>query len=90
MPVYLVTYDLNKEANRPPIVDKVKEFGSWAMLSESSYAISTGMTPEQVHAHFKPLLDSNDTIYIISLCWPWMGVGPKRVNDWLTQSLRRT
>lgn len=45
MPVYLVTYDLNKEANRPPIVNKVKEFGSWAMLSESSYAISTGMTP---------------------------------------------
>ncbi len=87
MATYLVTYDLNKEVKRPPIVEKVKSFPGFAMLSESSYAISTPLTVEQVHEVFKPLLDDNDTIYIISLRKPWTGFGPKNVNEWLASHL---
>lgn len=87
MAVYLVTYDLNREVKRPPIVEKVKSFSGYAKLSESSYAISTTLTVEQVHAAFKPLLDDNDNIYIISLRKPWTGFGPKSVNEWLATHL---
>lgn len=84
----LVTYDLNKEEKRPPIVKAIKDIGtSWAKLSESSYAITTSLTPEQVHTKLKPYLDSNDNIYIINLKKPYSGFGPKDVNDWLDKNL---
>lgn len=86
MATYLVTYDLNHEVKRPPIVQKIKEF-SWARLSESSYAISTPMTASQVYNTFKPMLDANDNLYVISLRKPYSGQGPKDVNQWLEQNL---
>jgi hypothetical protein len=87
MAVYLITYDLNRETTRPPIVDRIKAYGDWAMLSESSYAISTNQTAEQVYANLQALLDQNDQIYIITLKKPWYGYGPKQVNEWLDNVL---
>ncbi|WP_237173027.1 hypothetical protein [Paracandidimonas lactea] len=88
MTVYLVTYDLNREINRPPIVDKIKNTGtSWARLSESSYAITHFGTPDDVYNALRPLLDQNDHIYIITLKQPWQGFGPTEVNEWLNKNL---
>lgn len=88
MATYLVSYDLNKETRRPPIVEKIKEISSgWAKLSESSYAISYSGTPEQVYSSLKPLIDDNDNLYVITLKRPWMGFGPNDVNEWLDKYL---
>lgn len=83
----LITYDLNKEVSRPPIVKEIKDLGSWARLSESSYAVNTSLTAEQVFNKLKPLIDSNDNLYIITLKQPWSGFGPKDVNEWLNKNL---
>lgn len=85
--VYIVTYDLNKEIRRPPIVKEIKDIGAWARLSESSYAVSTEMSVYDVHARLKKHIDSDDQIYIITLTAPWTGFGPKKVNDWLEKRL---
>jgi len=87
VPAYVVTYDLNKEATRPPILKDIKDFGSWARLSESSYSISTSLTAHQVYEKLKSHIDSNDQIYIIPLSKPWSGFGPKEVNEWLDNNL---
>lgn len=88
MATYIVTYDLNREVNRPPIVKRIKEIcSSWAKLSESSYAISLSATPEQVFNQLRPLIDDNDNLYVVTLKKPWMGRGPKEVNDWLESNL---
>lgn len=88
MSVHLVTYDLNKETTRPKIVDEVKKT-SWAKLSESSYAIDSNETADQVYARFKKFIDSNDQLYVVGLHKPWNGFGPTVVNDWLDSHLRR-
>ena len=90
MAVRLITYDLNQEVRRPNIVKKIKDsFPTWAKLSESSYAVATAETVDQVYARLKPLLDSNDSLYVINLTKPWMGFGSKEVNDWLERNLPR-
>lgn len=86
MTTYIVTYDLNKEAVRPEITKEVGKTG-WAKLSESSYAISTNETPDEVHARFSKHLDDNDNFYVIALCRPYAGLGPEDVNDWLAEHL---
>jgi hypothetical protein len=83
----LITYDLNRETVRPNIVGAIKALGSWAKLSESSYAVNVSMTVEQVYGTLKPLLDANDRMYIVTLKKPWAGYGPKEVNDWLDSNL---
>lgn len=87
MPTYLVTYDLNNETKRPPIVKDIKSYSSWAKLSESSYAISTVQTPKQVFDFLSKHLDSNDSLYVIKLTNPYFGQGPTDVNDWLANNL---
>lgn len=87
MITYIVTYDLNNETKRPPIVKDIKSYGNWAMLSESSYAISTGQTPKQVYDFLSKHLDGNDNLYVIKLTNPHYGQGPKDVNDWLAANL---
>lgn len=88
MAVLLVTYDLNCEVNRPNITDKLKEtFPRWAKISESSYAISTGLTPEQVVNDVRPMLDAKDRIYVVSLVKPFSGLGPQDVRDWFSNNL---
>lgn len=86
--VLLITYDLNKETTRPPIVKTIKEICySWAKLSESSYVINTTLSVDQVFSKLKPLIDQNDNIYIITLKKPWSGYGPQDVNQWLEKNL---
>lgn len=88
MTTFLITYDLNKETTRPPIVKKIKELGTgYARLSESSYAITYGGSVEQVYQALKPMLDSNDHFYVVTLKKPWTGYGPKDVNQWLENNL---
>ncbi|GAB3235979.1 hypothetical protein [Psychrobacter pacificensis] len=88
MAALLVTYDLNSPGQKhAKVLEKIKSFGGWARLSESSYAITTSLTPSQVYSQFENLIDANDTIWIITLKKPYSGFGSKNVIDWLDNSL---
>lgn len=88
MPTFLVTYDLNKETKRPPIVQRIKNAtGSWAKLSESSYAVHGNVTARSLYDYLSPLFDGNDQLYVIKLSAPWSGYGGKKVNEWLHSHL---
>ena len=86
MSVLLLTYDLNRETKRPPIVEEVKKT-AFAKLSESSYAIDTNETVAQVYRRFSRHIDDNDALYVITLNRPWTGHGPADVNRWLSNRL---
>ena len=50
MPVKLITYDLNAKGQKnAEVLAKIKSFGMWARLSESSYAIKTNLTTDQLY-----------------------------------------
>ncbi|HBD03434.1 MULTISPECIES: hypothetical protein [Psychrobacter] len=88
MAALLVTYDLNSPGQKhAKVLEKIKSFGGWARLSESSYAITTSLTPSQVYSQFENLIDANDTIWIITLKKPYSGFGSKDIIDWLDNSL---
>jgi len=87
MAVLLVTYDLNKPGkDYADLLKTIKSF-PWARLSESSYAIKTEQTPQQVFDKLKPYLGQNDNLYVINLKRPYAGFGPQDVNDWLESNL---
>jgi CRISPR/Cas system-associated endoribonuclease Cas2 len=88
MATYLITYDLNNPGQRhSQILKAIKEY-SWARLSESSYAIETTASPQQVFNSLSNNLDKNDNLYVINLSRPYYGQGPQDVNNWLASKLR--
>lgn len=88
MAVLLITYDLNRPGqNYTDLLDKIKSYGSWARLSESSYAVATQNTPQTVYSQLSPHLDNSDTLYIVTLKRPYSGQGPQDVNNWLEANL---
>jgi hypothetical protein len=88
MSILLITYDLHKPGqDYTDLLAKIKSGGNWARLSESSYAVRTAYSPEQVYNQLKPYLDANDNLYVITLTRPYYGQGPTDVNSWLAQNL---
>ncbi|PWK52837.1 hypothetical protein [Pleionea mediterranea] len=88
MAVLLVTYDLNKPGQKHlELLKKIKDFSSWACLSESSYAIKTNASASEVFDALRHYIDDSDTLYVINLKKPYSGFGPKDVNDWLDNNL---
>ncbi len=88
MSVKLITYDLNKAGqNHAEVLAKIKSFGIWAKLSESSYAIVSYLTPDQLYQQFRPLIDDNDNLLIITLKKPCQGWTSKEVGNWLENQL---
>lgn len=83
----VVAYDLNNETQRPNIVKTVKDLGSWARLSESSYAVETSKSPKEILALLRKHLDADDNCYVITLTAPWYGWGPEEVLQWLRKRL---
>jgi CRISPR/Cas system-associated endoribonuclease Cas2 len=87
MAVLLITYDLNSPGQKhAKLLEKVKQY-NWARLSESSYAIETDESPQQVFDSLRPITDQNDNLYVINLKRPYAGFGPQDVNDWLESKL---
>jgi hypothetical protein len=88
MTVRLITYDLNKPGqNHASVLKKIKDDYVWARLSESSYAVETNESPTTIFNAFSPLLDQNDTFFVITLTSPWEGQASKEVIQWLQQRL---
>ena len=88
MGCYIVTYDLNKEVTRPPIDKSIREdFNGFAMLSESSYAITTNKTPKGVYDALAKHLDGNDCLLVVTLSKPYFGQHSQEVIDWLDEQL---
>lgn len=83
----LVTYDLNNESQRPPIVKAISEIGACVRLSESSYAINTDLSPQQIYDSLNSMIDQDDQLYVIRLGNLYAGFGPEKVNQFLSSHL---
>lgn len=87
MSILLVTYDLNKPGKDYSDVLKTIKSYSWAKLSESSYAVSTNLSPDQLFGKLSPFIDGNDTLLIVTLKRPYCGRASPEVVDWLAKYL---
>jgi len=90
MTIYLLTYDLNKEASSSaykPVWDELNRLGAHRVL-ESVWLVEVTNTAQELHNHFKPMLDSNDALLVTSFRksehW-FSGVKPG-TNDWLSKN----
>lgn len=91
MCVYIVTYDLRKEASSEDydkLISLIKEGGVWACLGGSSYLIESNSTAVELRDKFKQALDSDDMLYVGKVSAPaaWRGYS-EQVSQWIKEKL---
>ena|ERR1700690_2830048 len=90
MIVLIISYDLNKEKKDTSDYEafyKVIQSFDWIKLSASAYAIATNITPAEVYNMLFPNIDSNDHVYVVTLCQPYRGSGSDSIDVWLKDHL---
>lgn len=88
MNFFIVTYDLHVSGqDYSGLLEKIKEGNGWAKLSESSYAVSTEKSPQQLLDILKANIDDNDRLYIVTISKPYTGWGDQEILDWLEKNL---
>ena len=81
---YIITYDLRAPGrNYDALYKRIKSFGTWARITESSWAIVSDKKETAVRDYLLKALDSNDWLLVGPLgSSAWYGL-PKDVSDWL-------
>ena len=83
MTTLLITFDMLKHGKDYfDFLDVVKSY-DYTKLSESSYAIEATESVQTVYDKLIKFKDKDDNIYVVGLCAPHKGYGPKSTNQWL-------
>ena len=61
---YIISYDLSSPGrNYSDLYKRIKSY-NWAKIAESSWAVATDQTAEQIRDYLAPALDDNDKILV--------------------------
>lgn len=89
MAAYLVTYDLNKPgANYDALYERIKSYGTWCHLVDSTWIVVSTATAQAVYDHLKPALDADDNIFVVNISGQarqgWLS---KTKWDWINKNV---
>lgn len=88
MTCYIVSYDLvGKNKDYEALYTAIKNYGGWAHISESTWAVVTDNSAVEVRDALKRCLDSDDRIFVIKsgVEAAWSNVICN--NEWLKDNL---
>ena len=88
MTCYLISYDLiGPNRDYDGLIEAIKEYGTWAHITESFWAIVTESKAKDVRANLKRYLDSNDRIFVVKSGTEAAGSNVICKNEWLKKNL---
>lgn len=88
MPAYVISYDLvQPNRNYEPLYTRIKLFGTWARLTESTWIIVSDRTAVDIRDELIRVIDANDRIFVLKsgIEAAWQNVRCK--NEWLRKHL---
>ena len=65
MPAYIISYDLRKQRNYDALYEAIKSYGTWAKITESTWAIVTSSSAVQIRDHLSSVVDNDDRLFVI-------------------------
>lgn len=91
MPVYNISYDLNRPGQRyDDLIAEIKRSPGYLACSQSAWLISTTEeTAEKVYQRLSPNLDKNDVILIIEVTSNYQGLLEEEQWAWINQHVTR-
>lgn len=84
----IITYDLcSPGRNYNDLYEKIKSYGTWAHICESTWIISTTDSCPDIRDNLKSVIDSNDRLFVAALTGgaAWSNVLCE--SNWLKENL---
>jgi hypothetical protein len=87
MACYIISYDLVKARDYEALYKAIKDYGTWAHVHDSVWAVVTTSTAVEIRDYLQRYVDSDDRIFVIKSGSEaaWRGVLCK--NEWLKDNL---
>ena len=90
MPVYTVSYDLNRPGqNYTDLIAELESSPGWWHFLKSSWLISTNETPDQLWNRISRHVDKSDFVLIMEVTNRKSGWLPQDAWDWINNNVRR-
>jgi len=88
MAVYLISFEVeNPEETQAPLENTIRSLGDWGRLSPNGYIVHSFETQQAVYDTLAEKTGPQDTLYVLPLRRPWIGKGPKELDQWLEEIL---
>ena len=87
MACYIISYDLVKERDYEELYKAIKSYGTYAHITESTWAIVTNNKATQIKDKLQKCMDSNDRIFVIRSGREAAWNNVLCMDDWLTKNL---
>lgn len=65
MTTYIISYDLRKVRDYDALYVAIKNFGTYAKILESLWAVKSSMTAEQVRDNLSAHIDTDDGLFVV-------------------------
>ncbi|MFC7447405.1 hypothetical protein [Rhodococcus daqingensis] len=81
----MINYDLSAPGrNYTALTEAIKALGRWSHPVESTWIVSSSLTPAQIRDRLRGKLDSNDKLIVAEMSGAWASTRVStRVTDWL-------
>ena len=65
MKCYIISYDLRNERDYESLYDAIQSYGTWAKITESTWAIVTDKSAKNVRDHLLTTMDGDDRLFVV-------------------------
>ena len=65
MPCYIISYDLRNQRDYQSLYEAIKEYGTWAKITESTWAIVTDESAVEIRNHLLNNIDDDDRLFVV-------------------------
>lgn len=90
MKAYQISYDLRKNRDYAALYERIKQYGNYGHVLESTWVIVTAHSAEQVRDYLAQVMDGDDGLLVTHLAGEaaWRGLSDE-VSHWLKGQLER-
>ncbi|MEN6371839.1 MAG: hypothetical protein ABFD64_07470 [Armatimonadota bacterium] len=87
MACYIISMDMPAGAEIDPVVEAIKSYGTWAHITESTWAVVSEKDHKQIRDHILNCLPQNSRIFIVKSgnTAAWNNVICR--NEWLKENV---
>lgn len=80
MALYQVSYDLRKVRDYHALYERIRSYGTYARVLESSWIIRTNRSPDEIRDYLAEVMDQDDGLLVVKLTGEagWRGLKDDR------------
>ena len=88
MATYIISYDLSAPSrNYDDIHEAIRSYGTWAHITESTWAVVTDQSATEVRDYLGSVMDNDDKLFVVLSAGvgAWRNIRPR--TAWLKKNL---